>query len=362
MKYGMAGTKGKDGNAFYSTSGTLSTTAGNTTTIAIANIQVATGKTLLVKNLIIDANGTYGYVSSISGSDAVITTLGSLRGADGTNGITPTITAGATIDSNVGTPSVSVVKTGTDAAPTLTFNFTNLKGEPGVSTIQTQIVNSLPATGDSGTIYFMPNNSLESNNVYDEYIWVNNDWEKVDSKIDLSNYIKKSNTSGLVKNDGSIDTSGYVRYDTNAQGLDNTQKSNARTNIGAGTSNFSGNYNDLTNKPKKHHLFIQVDEGNSNHDWNGRISAVIENYDSTPITTWQQIYDILIARTNTKLIVSGSLKSNRQITLSWLYAELISGDPTIVFAGMSVSSSYLDATSQFVSVLDNYTTIEDYIE
>lgn len=41
----------------------------------------------------------------------------------------------------------------------------------------------------------------------------------------------------------------YVRYDTNSQGLNDTQKANARTNIGAGTSNFSGNYNDLTNKP-----------------------------------------------------------------------------------------------------------------
>ena len=33
------------------------------------------------------------------------------------------------------------------------------------------------------------------------------------------------------------------------QGLTNNEKANARTNIGAGTSNFSGSYNDLTNKP-----------------------------------------------------------------------------------------------------------------
>ena len=33
------------------------------------------------------------------------------------------------------------------------------------------------------------------------------------------------------------------------QGLTDTEKSNARANIGAGTSSFSGNYNDLTNKP-----------------------------------------------------------------------------------------------------------------
>lgn len=33
------------------------------------------------------------------------------------------------------------------------------------------------------------------------------------------------------------------------QSLSDTEKSNARTNIGAGTSSFSGSYNDLTNKP-----------------------------------------------------------------------------------------------------------------
>ena len=45
------------------------------------------------------------------------------------------------------------------------------------------------------------------------------------------------------------DISGAVRYDIASQGLTTTQKANARTNIGAGTSSFSGSYNDLTNKP-----------------------------------------------------------------------------------------------------------------
>lgn len=45
------------------------------------------------------------------------------------------------------------------------------------------------------------------------------------------------------------DISGVVCYDIASQGLTATQKANARTNIGAGTSSFSGSYNDLTNKP-----------------------------------------------------------------------------------------------------------------
>lgn len=43
-------------------------------------------------------------------------------------------------------------------------------------------------------------------------------------------------------------TTNAVKYDK-AQSLTDTQKKQARDNIGAGTSSFSGSYNDLTNKP-----------------------------------------------------------------------------------------------------------------
>ena len=39
-----------------------------------------------------------------------------------------------------------------------------------------------------------------------------------------------------------------VLYDS-IQSLSNPQKTQARNNIGAGTSSFSGSYNDLSNKP-----------------------------------------------------------------------------------------------------------------
>lgn len=49
--------------------------------------------------------------------------------------------------------------------------------------------------------------------------------------------------------DSDLTNDRYVRYDTASQGLNDTQKGNARTNIGAGTSSFSGSYDDLSNKP-----------------------------------------------------------------------------------------------------------------
>jgi hypothetical protein len=51
-------------------------------------------------------------------------------------------------------------------------------------------VETLPATGERNVIYLLPRQDTETGNIYDEYIWVDNAWEKIASTdIDLSGYV-----------------------------------------------------------------------------------------------------------------------------------------------------------------------------
>ena len=49
----------------------------------------------------------------------------------GGSGVTPHVTATASVDDSTGTPTVTVVRTGPDSAPNFDFAFQNLKGERG---------------------------------------------------------------------------------------------------------------------------------------------------------------------------------------------------------------------------------------
>lgn len=67
----------------------------------------------------------------------------------------------------------------------------------------------------------------------------------------ISHIGNKSNPHNVTKSQiglGNVENFKAVSTVSN-QGLTTTEQSNARANIGAGTSNFSGNYNDLINKP-----------------------------------------------------------------------------------------------------------------
>ncbi|MDD7319284.1 MAG: pyocin knob domain-containing protein [Prevotellaceae bacterium] len=58
--------------------------------------------------------------------------------------------------------------------------------------LKKEVVENLPETGQEDVIYLV-NDKSEEGNVYTEYLWINNTWEKIgDTKIDLFNYAEKS--------------------------------------------------------------------------------------------------------------------------------------------------------------------------
>lgn len=60
----------------------------------------------------------------------------------------------------------------------------------GITGVDYQIVQTLPATGTKGVIYLL-SNSGTGTDIYDEYIWVNNAFEKIGTTaVDLSGYVQ----------------------------------------------------------------------------------------------------------------------------------------------------------------------------
>lgn len=72
-----------------------------------------------------------------------------------------------------------------------------------ISGFEISIVQTLPATGDSGTFYFVANPQGAGNNIYNEYVYVGNTWEKIGSldtgSIDLDGYLKTTDIAAWAK-------------------------------------------------------------------------------------------------------------------------------------------------------------------
>lgn len=66
-----------------------------------------------------------------------------------------------------------------------------------IKTIQMKIVEKRPIVGESNIIYLVPNSKTATENIYDEYVYIDNKWELIGStQVDLSDYytIEEINT------------------------------------------------------------------------------------------------------------------------------------------------------------------------
>lgn len=143
-----------------------------------------------------------------------------------------------------------------------------------INTIKTGLfknVDVLPETGEPYLIYLVPSEKSEEQNVKDEYIWLSENWELIGStKIDLGDYAKKEHThlasditdlkipiktSELQNDSGFLTEHQDISEKADKNVVDNHIKNQSMhvTEIEKATwngkSDFSGNFNDLNNKP-----------------------------------------------------------------------------------------------------------------
>ena len=134
---------------------------------------------------------TYVEAQPVFGTQYVITGPKGEQGIQGEPG-----TPGK--DGDDGVSITSVTQTGVQGGTQVTITLSNGQSTSfivynGINT-NFQVVNALPTENIStSTIYLVPSTTPSAENVYDEYIYVNGDWEHIGSTtIDLSDYVTKT--------------------------------------------------------------------------------------------------------------------------------------------------------------------------
>lgn len=165
--------------------------------------------------------------------------------------IHPTDTSRAPLASPAltGVPTAPTASSGTNTTQIATTAFVQT-AIGGLALITISVVNSLPTTGQSNVIYLVPKSTAQTNNAYDEYIWVasTSKFEKIgDTEIDLSGYLT---TTGNASSTTVTFTAASSRTlpatgDTLATIIGKATK--YFTDLS--TVAFSGSYADLSNKP-----------------------------------------------------------------------------------------------------------------
>lgn len=126
----------------------------------------------------------------------------------------------------------------------------------GLGSLDLEIVQSLPAVGKENTFYLLAQDR-EAPDIYDEYLYING-WEKIGSTaVDLTNYYTKTEVDNLIpvvptKVSELENDSGYLTEYTETDPTIPTHVKNiTQENITNwnNKSEFSGSYNDLTDKP-----------------------------------------------------------------------------------------------------------------
>ena len=227
------------------------------------------------------------------------------------------------------------------------------------------IVNSLPSTGEVGVMYLKLNTSASvEGNIYDEYIWVNNKFEKIGSTettVDLSGYVtqtemntqlaNKANTNHSHTSDsidleeGSDDDMWIYEYGLNRQSSVNGfvydhEKKLENIDDGANKTVVDSSLSSSSKNPVQNKVVNSALNGKSNtghehtsdeihyaHDQNVSVTTILENkaaknhtHNYIPSTVSQTVFgsgDSKVTATRQGNVVTLRLYLAGEFTESW---------------------------------------------
>lgn len=227
------------------------------------------------------------------------------------------------------------------------------------------IVNSLPSTGEVGVMYLKLNTSASvEGNIYDEYIWVNNKFEKIGSTettVDLSGYVtqtemntqlaNKANTNHSHTSDsidleeGSDDDMWVYEYGINRQSFVNGfvydhEKKLENIDDGANKTVVDSSLSSSSKNPVQNKVVNSALNGKSNtghehtsdeihyaYDQNVSVTTILENkaaknhtHDYIPSTVSQTVFgsgDSKVTATRQGNVVTLRLYLAGEFTESW---------------------------------------------
>lgn len=182
--------------------------------------------------------------------------------------------------------------------------------------IEATSLSSFPSTGEPGKIYV----DTSTNKTYR---WGGTGYVEISSSLALGttsstafrgdygntayqHSLKTSgNPHGVTKADVGLSNVGNFKAVSTAanQGLTDAEKANARSNIGAGASSFSGDYNDLTNKPSIGNATVTVKQnGTTKGSFTLNQSSNVE----IALTDNNTTYSVVGSSGSTGLVKNGS--------------------------------------------------------
>lgn len=145
-------------------------------------------------------NGASGFIDLVSGTSSTNERTITFPDASGTVALTSDIPSVPSWALQSQKPTYTAAEVGATTSSDVSSMISSAVS--GITSFSTEIVSTLPSTGVVGRIYFVSNNA-GTNDIYEEYIYVNNGWEKLGnfdaSAIDLSDYLKTTDLAAWAK-------------------------------------------------------------------------------------------------------------------------------------------------------------------